>query len=202
MLLQIYFIVSFPLKNALVNELPNIYSVNSIRSSSSTPHFSNKQSSQLELHHLITRCVLISKVLEILRLQNGGGSVDERVKKHLLGVKQTLVDNHLHLLLCVVNLRKQRQMALLHAQNGLQQRIISEAERTALVLQILHLSIPTCSYACQLLHIHSRIKSGNHHPQTGVGSVVRLLRLHHTPSQMLPSRRGSSWGDPKSGHST
>lgn len=60
------------------------------------------------------------------------------METHLLRIQQSFVDDHLHLLVHVVYLGEQRQMALLHSQNRLQQLVVSEAERSALVLQLLH----------------------------------------------------------------
>ena len=120
----------------------------------------------LELPHFVSRSILVREGNEAVMRDDRRSRVDQRMERHLLRVHQTLVNDHTDLVLHVVDLREQRQMTLLHAQLLLQQRLVREAQRAALVLQVLHStprSVPTLvsffmstvvSYAATLSLIH------------------------------------------------
>ena len=59
------------------------------------------------------------------------------MERHHGSVQQALVHDEPHLVLRIVHLGEEGEMALLHAQHGLQQLVVCKAQRTALVLQVL-----------------------------------------------------------------
>lgn len=94
-----------------------------------------------------------------------------------LGLHESFVDDHLHLVVRIVNLGEQRQMSLFDPERAFQELVIGESERSALVMEFLRFTSDLCSDAGQFLDVHRRIEGGHHHPQSRVGLSVGLFGL-------------------------